>query len=162
MEFEKAPFKLTSEMVAVMGGIKSGLWKHFRKLCIQGYVEACRCADKFMLMVDVAYPGNGGYAVLPAGAGLRAGEYARAVRRGPVEAGADAAHVAAHRDGTRELEHQSVRPVPENVARDRKVAADRLYAFLDATSRRICRRRDEVAVGRHIENIINRYLMRHV
>lgn len=58
MEFEKAPFKLTSEMVGVMGGIKSGLWKHFRKLCIQGYVEACRNADKFMLMVDVAYPGN--------------------------------------------------------------------------------------------------------
>lgn len=58
MEFEKAPFKLTSEMVAVMGGAKSSLWKYFRKLCIQGYVEACRNADKFMLMVDLAYPGN--------------------------------------------------------------------------------------------------------
>lgn len=58
MEFEKAPFKLTSEMVAVMGGVKSGTWKHFRKLCIQGYVEACRNADKIMLMVDLAYPGN--------------------------------------------------------------------------------------------------------
>lgn len=60
MEFEKAPFKLTSEMVAVMGGTKSGTWKHFRKLCIQGYVEACRNADKIMLMVDLAYPGNEG------------------------------------------------------------------------------------------------------
>lgn len=58
MEFEKAPFKLTSEMVEVMGGTKSGGWKLFRKLCVQGYVEACRNANKIMLMVDIAYPGN--------------------------------------------------------------------------------------------------------
>lgn len=58
MEFEKSPFKLTNEMVQVMGGTKSGAWKLFRKLCVQGYVEACRYADKIMLMVDIAYPGN--------------------------------------------------------------------------------------------------------
>lgn len=58
MEFEKSPFKLTNEMVQVMGGTNSGAWKLFRKLCVQGYVEACRYANKIMLMVDIAYPGN--------------------------------------------------------------------------------------------------------
>lgn len=58
MEFEKAPFKLTNEMVEVMGGSKSGAFKQFKKLCIQGYLEACRYADKIMLMVDIMYPGN--------------------------------------------------------------------------------------------------------
>ncbi|CDF35607.1 unnamed protein product [Chondrus crispus] len=58
MEFEKSPFKLTNEMVQVMGGTKSGAWKLFKKLCVQGYLEACRYANKIMLMVDIAYPGN--------------------------------------------------------------------------------------------------------
>lgn len=58
MEFEKSPFKLTNEMVQVMGGTKSGAWKLFRKLCVQGYLEACRYANKVMLMVDTMYPGN--------------------------------------------------------------------------------------------------------
>lgn len=58
IEFERAPFKLTKEMVQVMGGKKSGAWKLFRKLCVQGYAEACKHAKKIMLMVDIAYPGN--------------------------------------------------------------------------------------------------------
>lgn len=58
MEFERSPFKLTKEMAEVMGGPKSGAWKLFRKLSIQGYVEACQNANKIMLMVDIAYPGN--------------------------------------------------------------------------------------------------------
>lgn len=58
MEFEKSPFKLTNEMVQVMGGTKSGAWKLFKKLCVQGYLEACRYANKIMLMVDIAIPGN--------------------------------------------------------------------------------------------------------
>lgn len=58
MEFEKSPFKLTTEMVQVMGGTKSGAWKLYRKLCVQGYLEACRYANKLLLMVDMAYPGN--------------------------------------------------------------------------------------------------------
>jgi phosphatidylinositol 4-kinase B len=58
LEFERSPFKLTNEMAQVMGGTSSGAWKLFRKLCIQGYVEACRHANKFMLMVDILYPGN--------------------------------------------------------------------------------------------------------
>lgn len=58
MEFEKAPFKLTNEMVQVMGGAKSGAFKLFKKLCVQGYLEACRYADKILLMVDIMYPGN--------------------------------------------------------------------------------------------------------
>lgn len=58
MEFERSPFKLTKEMAQVMGGPKSGAWKLFRKLSIQGYVEACRHVNKIMLMVDIVYPGN--------------------------------------------------------------------------------------------------------
>lgn len=58
MEFERSPFKLTNEMVQVMGGTKSSAWKLFRKLSIQGYIESCRHANKLMLMVDIAYPGN--------------------------------------------------------------------------------------------------------
>lgn len=58
MEFEKAPFKLTNEMVQVMGGSKSGAFKQFKKLCVQAYLEACRYANKLLLMVDIAYPGN--------------------------------------------------------------------------------------------------------
>lgn len=58
IEFERSPFKLTREMVAVMGGTKSGYFKYFRKLCLQGYVEACRNANKIMLMVDTMYTGN--------------------------------------------------------------------------------------------------------
>jgi len=60
IEFERSPFKLTREMVAVMGGVKSGYFKYFRKLCLQGYVEACRNANKIMLMVDTMYSGNEG------------------------------------------------------------------------------------------------------
>ncbi|KAI0558750.1 1-phosphatidylinositol 4-kinase [Gracilaria domingensis] len=58
MEFEKAPFKLTEEMVQVMGGTNSGAFKLYRKLCVQGYLEACRYANKILLMVDTMYPGN--------------------------------------------------------------------------------------------------------
>eukprot|EP00178_Gracilaria_changii_P016599 TRINITY_DN47842_c0_g1_i1.p1 TRINITY_DN47842_c0_g1~~TRINITY_DN47842_c0_g1_i1.p1 ORF type:complete len:842 (-),score=153.97 TRINITY_DN47842_c0_g1_i1:826-3180(-) len=58
MEFEKAPFKLTEEMVQVMGGSNSGAFKLYRKLCVQGYLETCRYANKILLMVDTMYPGN--------------------------------------------------------------------------------------------------------
>lgn len=58
VDFERSPFKLTKEMAQVMGGPKSGAWKLFRKLSIQGYVEACRHVNKIMLIVDIAYPGN--------------------------------------------------------------------------------------------------------
>lgn len=58
MEFEKSPFKLTNEMVQVMGGAKSSAFKLFKKLCVQGYLEACRYANKILLMVDIMYPGN--------------------------------------------------------------------------------------------------------
>lgn len=58
MEFEKSPFKLTNEMVQVMGGVGSSGFKLFKKLCIQGYLEACKYSDKILLMVDMMYPGN--------------------------------------------------------------------------------------------------------
>mmetsp|Transcript_15735 Transcript_15735/g.34027 ORF Transcript_15735/g.34027 Transcript_15735/m.34027 type:complete len:744 (-) Transcript_15735:664-2895(-) len=57
-EFEKAPFKLTSEMVELMGGLKSNYFRLFRKLCARGYVEVCRQRNKLLLMVDLMMQGN--------------------------------------------------------------------------------------------------------
>eukprot|EP00871_Galdieria_phlegrea_P004551 jgi/Galph1/5097/GphlegSOOS_G3713.1 len=57
-EFEKSPFKLSSELVQVMGGIHSSAFRQFRKLCVQGYVECCHHRDKIVLMVDMLFSGN--------------------------------------------------------------------------------------------------------
>mmetsp|Transcript_10013 Transcript_10013/g.26715 ORF Transcript_10013/g.26715 Transcript_10013/m.26715 type:complete len:757 (+) Transcript_10013:158-2428(+) len=57
-EFEKAAFKLTTEMVELMGGIHSGYFHLFRKLCCRGYVEVCRQRNKLLLMVDLMMQGN--------------------------------------------------------------------------------------------------------
>lgn len=57
-EFEKSPFKLSAELVQVMGGIHSSAFRQFRKLCVQGFVESCHHRDKIVLMVDMFYAGN--------------------------------------------------------------------------------------------------------
>ncbi|EME30989.1 Phosphatidylinositol 4-kinase [Galdieria sulphuraria] len=57
-EFEKSPFKLSAELVQVMGGVHSAAFRQFRKLCVQGYVECCHHRDKIVLMVDMFYSGN--------------------------------------------------------------------------------------------------------
>mmetsp|Transcript_14579 Transcript_14579/g.59196 ORF Transcript_14579/g.59196 Transcript_14579/m.59196 type:complete len:596 (-) Transcript_14579:2811-4598(-) len=59
-EFEKAPFKLSNELLAVLGGPDSTNFKKFRKLSRIGYAEACNSsfANKILLMVDMMYQGN--------------------------------------------------------------------------------------------------------
>mmetsp|Transcript_45317 Transcript_45317/g.111151 ORF Transcript_45317/g.111151 Transcript_45317/m.111151 type:complete len:145 (-) Transcript_45317:97-531(-) len=59
-EFEKAPFKLTAEMLEVLGGPQSNTFKRFRKLCNKGYIEVCKHRTKLLLMVDMFYQGNEG------------------------------------------------------------------------------------------------------
>jgi len=59
-EFEKAPFKLSNELVEVLGGPTSPAFKKFRKLSRSGYAAVCQTsfANKIMLMVDMMYQGN--------------------------------------------------------------------------------------------------------
>lgn len=57
-EFEKAPFKLTQEMIDTMGGPKSPKFRRYRKLCRKGYAEACKHVNTIMLEVDMMYNGN--------------------------------------------------------------------------------------------------------
>mmetsp|Transcript_544 Transcript_544/g.1038 ORF Transcript_544/g.1038 Transcript_544/m.1038 type:complete len:754 (-) Transcript_544:1846-4107(-) len=57
-EFEKAPFKLSEEMLEVMGGPQSSAFKLFRKLCAKGYIEVCKHRAKLLLLVDTFYHGN--------------------------------------------------------------------------------------------------------
>ena len=40
MNFETAPFKLTSEYVALMGGVRSATFARFRELVIKGFLAA--------------------------------------------------------------------------------------------------------------------------
>mmetsp|Transcript_8961 Transcript_8961/g.26912 ORF Transcript_8961/g.26912 Transcript_8961/m.26912 type:complete len:789 (-) Transcript_8961:36-2402(-) len=57
-EFERAPFKLTQEMIDTMGGKNSLYFRRFRKLCRKGYAEACKHVNKILLEVDMMYNGN--------------------------------------------------------------------------------------------------------
>ncbi len=51
--FETAPFKLTTEMVAVMGGESSENFTYFKKLCVQGALASRKHADTFCTLVEV-------------------------------------------------------------------------------------------------------------
>jgi len=57
-EFEKAPFKLTNEMIELMGGQQSSYFKIFRKLCCKAYNEVCKERNKLLLLVDLMMQGN--------------------------------------------------------------------------------------------------------
>ncbi|KAK4535902.1 hypothetical protein CDCA_CDCA06G1927 [Cyanidium caldarium] len=58
LEFEKAPFKLTRELVGVMGGVGSPMFRLYRRLCGQAYAAACKHRNKLMLMVEFMMMGN--------------------------------------------------------------------------------------------------------
>ncbi|KAA8491753.1 Phosphatidylinositol 4-kinase beta [Porphyridium purpureum] len=57
-EFERAPFKLTLEMVDLMGGKKSGYFRLFRKLSCKAYAAVCKYRTTLMLLVDLVMQGN--------------------------------------------------------------------------------------------------------
>lgn len=58
INFEAAPFKLTQELVDVMGGARSTLFNTYRKLTIQAYLAARRYRERIALLVEMALSGN--------------------------------------------------------------------------------------------------------
>ena len=59
MNFESAPFKLTSEYVALMGGVRSATFARFRELVIKGFLAARKHADKLIVLAQLALEGSG-------------------------------------------------------------------------------------------------------
>ena len=58
-EFEKAPFKLTDEVIEVIGGINSKYFQIFRKLMWKGMIAISRHYEKIMILVEMMYCGYG-------------------------------------------------------------------------------------------------------
>lgn len=65
--FEQAPFKLTSELVDIMGGKDSSSFHYFRELCVQGFLEARKPQNyqKILMMVEMMANGVGGELGIP-------------------------------------------------------------------------------------------------
>ena len=51
--FERAPFKLTPEMVMLMGGPNTRNFRKFRELCIRCYLQARRKRAQILALVDI-------------------------------------------------------------------------------------------------------------
>ena len=58
-EFEKAPFKLTDEVIDVIGGINSNYFQVFRKLMWKGMLAIAKHYEKIMILVEMMYCGYG-------------------------------------------------------------------------------------------------------
>lgn len=56
--FEAAPFKLTHEFVAVLGGPHSALFSTFRKLCVRAFLAARKYRLRVVLLVEMMLAGN--------------------------------------------------------------------------------------------------------
>jgi len=67
MNFERAPFKLTQEMVDVMDGVNSVAYNSFCKLCVGAFLRARANYEKIMFVVELMLNGapfpcfSGGY-----------------------------------------------------------------------------------------------------
>lgn len=57
--FEAAPFKLSDEFVAVLGGPRSSTFTQFRKLCVKGYKVLKDNSEKIVLLVEMLREGVG-------------------------------------------------------------------------------------------------------
>jgi phosphatidylinositol 4-kinase len=57
LKFEQAPFKLTGEMVEVLGGIKSKRFKEFREHMRLGFMAIQEHADKIIKLVEMMFMG---------------------------------------------------------------------------------------------------------
>ena len=58
-EFEKAPFKLTEEVIEVIGGVNSKYFQIFRKLMWKGMIAIAKHYQKIMILVEMMYCGYG-------------------------------------------------------------------------------------------------------
>eukprot|EP01084_Bolivina_argentea_P224279 379308_1 len=56
--FETAAFKLTSEMVEVLGGVRSTVFKKFRGLCVDAFMALRKHAHRITLLVELSSMGN--------------------------------------------------------------------------------------------------------
>lgn len=56
--FEQAPFKLTTEFEAILGGRRSKLFQEFRSLCVKGYSALKEKAEQIILMVEMMRTGS--------------------------------------------------------------------------------------------------------
>ncbi|KAB7505196.1 Phosphatidylinositol 4-kinase beta [Armadillidium nasatum] len=69
--FESSPFKLTPELVEVMGGESSDMFKYFKILLLQGMLSARKHLDRVISLVEVMSSGSklacfrGGGSVIP-------------------------------------------------------------------------------------------------
>ncbi len=57
IKFEQAPFKLTEQMVEVMGGINSKCFKNFREQMRLGFMAIQEHADKIIKLVEMMFMG---------------------------------------------------------------------------------------------------------
>lgn len=53
IKFEKAPFKLTEEMMEVIGGEKSKLFKRYVELLVQGFLAIRLHYEKILMLVEM-------------------------------------------------------------------------------------------------------------
>jgi phosphatidylinositol 4-kinase B len=56
--FESAPFKLTTDFVAVMGGPESHTYRTFRELCVRSFIVLRRHCMEIILLVEMLKAGN--------------------------------------------------------------------------------------------------------
>ena len=57
LKFEKAPFKLTTEDMEVLGGEESKRFRRFRKLLRKGFMALQEHADKIIALVEMMMMG---------------------------------------------------------------------------------------------------------
>lgn len=56
--FETAPFKLTKDMLEVMGGPDSLIFSYFKILLLQGFLELRKHSEELCLLVEMMHPGE--------------------------------------------------------------------------------------------------------
>lgn len=59
INFEQAPFKLTTEFVEVMGGYNSPCYKQYCRLTVKAYLAARKHYKKIMMLVEMTMEGKG-------------------------------------------------------------------------------------------------------
>ena len=59
MNFEKAPFKLTDEFEAILGGRRSNTFQEFRSLCVKGFSAIQARAEQIILILEMMRNGSG-------------------------------------------------------------------------------------------------------
>lgn len=58
VNFEKPPFKLTSEYVEILDGLDSPIFQYYKSLMLRGFIEARKQTDTFIKIVEVMSKGN--------------------------------------------------------------------------------------------------------